>query len=119
MSSQWLLSIFFSAVGKALLDRPADRRLAHLNPANGKEKLVPLPVSRPWTSLDVLLKQAHSALIQLRRRAWCLLGSKRATLVKPLKVASDRRTVDSEPASGLADGDAPSSHGLYYLGAQV
>ncbi len=113
-----ILAIFFSAVSKVLLNRPTDRRLAHLNAASCKEKLAPLFVGIPGTSLEVCFKQAHGASIQLRTRARGLLGGKRTILCKPLKVAPDRRTVDSEPTGGLAFGDAL-LYGLYYLGAQI
>ena len=53
----------FLAVRKVPLDHSADCRLAHLNAASCKEKLLPLPVSSPWTTLDIFLKQAHSALV--------------------------------------------------------
>jgi hypothetical protein len=108
----------FSAVSKVSFNRSADRRLAHLNPASCEEKLAPLFVGSPRATLDVLLKQSHGASLQLRTGAWGLLGSKRTILIKPLKVAPDRRTVDPEPMGGLALGDAL-LYGLYYLGAQI
>ena len=43
---------------------------------------------------------------------------KRVTLVEPLEVALDRRTVDTEPTGGLAFGDAL-PYRLYYVGAQI
>src|SRR5829696_4338897 len=116
--SHWLLLIFFSAVSKVLLNRPADRRLAHLNAASCKENLAPLFVGSPGTSLEVCFEQAHGASIQLRTRARGLLGGKRTILCKPLKVAPDRRTVYSEPTGGLALRDAL-HYSLYYLSAQI
>jgi len=67
------LLIVFSAVRKALLSRPADRRFAHLNPTNCKEKLAPLFVVSPRATVDVFYKQPHGASIQLRRRTGSLL----------------------------------------------
>ena len=58
-----LLLVFSWSVRKASLDSPTDRRLAHLNSASYKHKLASLPVSRPRTTLKVLLKHSHGALI--------------------------------------------------------
>ena len=113
-----LLPIFSSAVPQALDGQAPDRCLAHLNPTDPKEKLASLPVGGPRTTLDVLLKYPYGALIQLRIGARSLLGGKKVVLIEPLKVAPDRRMVNSEPTGGLALGDT-SSYRLYYLGAQV
>ena len=67
------------------------RRLAHLNSASRKERLPSLLVSSPRTSLEVFLKRAHSAYFQPGRRTRGLLDSKRVTLVKPCKAATEGR----------------------------
>ena len=113
-----LAVIFFSAMSETL-DRPADRSLAHSNCANSIEELAPLAVGSPGPSFDVFLKQQHGMFIQLRRLAQPPLRGERTALVEPPKVTVDRRAVDPEPTGGLAFGDASSSYGLYYLGAQI
>src|SRR5215217_2657692 len=78
-----LLLIFFSTVGKAPPDSPADRRLAYPSSANPIEELAPLVMGGPRTSFDVFLKQQHGVLIQLWMFAQPLLRGQRATLGEP------------------------------------
>ena len=107
------LLILFSTVRKASLNRLIDCRLAHLNSVSYREKLALLPVSRPWTTSDVYLKQSHGALTYLQTGAGSLLG-KSALLIELLEVALNSRAIDAEPTGSLTSENAL-PHRLYYL----
>jgi hypothetical protein len=97
--------VLFSAVREAS-KRPADRSLAHRNPAEGEKELGPLRMGSPRPFFEIFYEQLGGLLVQLRSPTGSLAGFERAALVELLTVAFDRGTIDPETAGGLGLGDA-------------
>ena len=112
--SRWLLPSSFSAVGKGLVDRPADSCLAHLYAASREVKPAPLFVDSPRTTPDVFSSGRLALPPASEEGPGPFLGGERTVRMKALEVAPERRTVDAEAAGGLAIGGAP-PYGLHYL----
>src|SRR5215213_2312141 len=96
----------FSAV-RETPERPADRRLAHRNPARGKEELGPLGVGGPRPPFEISYEEPSRLLVQLRGLAWSLPRLQGVALLEKLAVAFYGGAIDPEAAGGLGLGDTP------------